>query len=185
MMRRALFLLPVLALVSLVPAGGVAHAADDFVLSANLSGLYPNVDADFPVSVSNPKDFAIAVHSATVAIGDASPSCTAANLSARSFSGNVVVPADGSTTFPIHLHMAASAPNACQGVTFPLTFTATGTPVGATPGGDGTNGDGVGAAATGFAFTGADSLMLGAIGLGATAVGLVLVRRRRPTETAS
>jgi LPXTG-motif cell wall-anchored protein len=177
-MRRTLLLLvPLAALAPVVFGGPDAHAADDFVLSASLSGLYPNVDADFPVSVTNPRDFAIAVQSATVTIGDASPSCTSTYLAARSFSGDVVVPAHGSATFPVHLHMAGSAPDACQGATFPLTFTATGSPVGTTRAADRVTGSG-----HGFAFTGADSITLGAIGLGAVGIGLVLLRRRRAGE---
>ncbi len=177
-MRRAPLLIVLLAALTPVAAGGgVARAADHFVLSADLSGLYPNVDADFPVSVTNPADFAIAVQSASVAIGDANPSCTATYLTARSFSGDVVVPAHGSATFPIHLHMAGSAPDACQGATFPLTFTATGSPLGGAPGGGPVNGSG-----HGFAFTGADSVALVVIGFGALGTGLLLLRRRRAGE---
>jgi LPXTG-motif cell wall-anchored protein len=156
----------------------VADAADtQFTLTTNYTGLYPDADVTVPVTVHNPMAYDLAVHAANVRIGDASGGCTAGYLEASSFSGDVVAPAYRDTTIPIRMHMLASAPDACQGATFPLSFTASGSPVGVQPSGDSGS----------FAFTGTDSLITTLVGVGALASGLVLVfaRRRRPTGASS
>lgn len=179
-MRRILCMMLLVATAVTVPAA-VAHAADvQFTLTTNYTGLYPDADVSVPVTVHNPLKYDLAVHTAEVHVGDASPTCTAANLEAASYSGDVVAPADGDTTIPIRMHMLASAPDACQGATFPLSFTATGAPVGAQP-------DSAGGHDGGFAFTGANSWTTTLIGTGALVAGLALigVRRRRPSEASS
>ena len=183
-MRRLLALLAFTAAACLVPVGAAAHAVTDFTLSADFVGLYPNANVDIPVTVHNPQSYAIAVHAASMVIGDASPTCTAANVSAQNFSGDVTVPAGGTATFPIRMHMYASAPDACQGATFPLTFTASGASLAA-----GSRDGGL----SGFAFTGAEPVPLAVVGGVAVALGAVLLRRRRshavrhdaPSETAA
>jgi LPXTG-motif cell wall-anchored protein len=172
--RRLLFVMLVVATAVAVPAA-VAHAADvQFTLTTQYSGLYPGADVSVPVSVHNPARYQLAVHTAQVRVGDANPGCTATNLEATSYSGDVVAPPRRDTAIPIRMHMLTTAPDACQGATFPLSFTATGSPVGVNPD------DGSG----GFAFTGADSLLTTLVGIGALVAGLALigVRRRRPSE---
>jgi len=152
----------------------VAGAADtQFTLTTNYTGLYPDADVTVPVTVHNPKAYDLAVHTAAVRVGDASAGCSAGYLEASSFSGDVVAPAHGDATIPIRMHMLASAPDTCQGATFPLSFSASGSPLGAEPTGD----------SRGFAFTGTDSWITTLVGAGALATGLVLVfaRRRRTT----
>ena len=127
-MRRILFVVLLVATVVTVPVA-VAHAADvQFTLTTDYTGLYPNADVSVPVTVHNPEAYRLAVHTADVRVGDASPACSAANLEASSYSGDVIAPAHGDTTIPIRMHMLASAPDACQGATFPLSFTASGSP---------------------------------------------------------
>ncbi len=176
-MKRLLALLPLIfALAFAAPGGTSAGAAgpDDFTMSANFSGLYPNADLIADVSVHNPQNFAIAVKAATVIVGDASPTCLAGNVIADSFSGDIVVPAQGNAIVPVRMQMLASAPNACQGAVFPLTFAAEGVIVGAVPGSESST-------TGGFAFTGiGDGVRaLVGIGLGAVVFGLLLVARRR------
>lgn len=172
-MRRVLILIVVIIAAPFVPTGATAHAARDFTLSADFVGLYPDADVDIPVTVHNPQTYPIAVQSASVTIGDASPTCTNANVTAQSFSGDVHVPAGDDATFPLRMHMLASAPDACQGASFPLTFTATGASL-------------TGSATTnthsntgGFAFTGTNPLPLAIAGATALTIGTLLVRRRR------
>jgi len=155
----------------------VAGAADtQFTLTTNYTGLYPDADVTVPVTVHNPMAYDLAVHTAAVQVGNANPGCTADFLEASSFSGDVVAPAHGDTTIPIRMHMLASAPDACQGATFPLSFSASGSPLGAQPS-DGSS----------FAFTGADSWGTTLVGVGALVSGLVLVfaRRRHPAGASS
>jgi LPXTG-motif cell wall-anchored protein len=156
----------------------VAGAADtQFTLTTNYTGLYPDADVTVPVTVHNPMAYDLAVHTAAVEVGNANPGCTAGYLEASSFSGDVVAPAHADTTIPIRMHMLASAPDACQGATFPLSFTASGSPVGVQPP-DGSSG---------FAFTGSDSWITTLVGVGALTSGLVLLfaRRRRPAGASS
>ena len=179
---RALIALTVVLLVSTPvmvahdPAAA-AGPAPDFTLSATIVGLYPGADLDRAVTVHNPMPFAIAVRSASAVVGDASSTCPATNLHAAPFAGDVVVAAHATGTVPVRMHMAATASDACQGATFPLTFTAYGSPVPAAtvPGAA----DPGGAGAAGFAFTGTDPHPLVVIGVGALCAGLVLVARRR------
>src|SRR3954470_14986873 len=104
---------------------GAAHPADvRCTLPTDYSGLYPNADASVPVTVHNPADYELAVHSANVTVGDARPGCPAANLQAFSYSGDVVAPPHGDATIPVRMHMLGSAPDACQGASFPLSFVA-------------------------------------------------------------
>jgi len=156
----------------------VAGAADtQFTLTTNYTGLYPDADVTVPVTVHNPMAYDLAVHTANVQVGNATPGCTADYLEASPFSGDIVAPAHGDTTIPIRMHMLASAPDACQGATFPLSFSASGSPLGAPPS-EGTSG---------FAFTGANSWITTLVGIAALGSGLVLLfaRRGRPTGASS
>ncbi len=177
-MRRILFVMLLVATAVAVP-NAVAHAADvQFTLTTNYTGLYPDADVSVPVTVHNPAAYDLAIHTADVRVGDANPGCPAANLEAASYSGDVVAPSHQDATITIRMHMPAAAPDACQGATFPLSFTGTGTPLGVQP--DSSGGDG-------FAFTGANSWTTTLVGVGALGIGLalILVRRRRPSEASS
>ena len=177
-MRRILFVVLLVATAVAVP-NAVAHAADvQFTLTTNYTGLYPDADVSVPVTVHNPAAYDLAIHTADVRVGDATPSCAASNLEASSYSGDVVAPAHRDATIRIRMHMVASAPDTCQGATFPLSFTGTGAPVGVQP-----DSSGVG----GFAFTGANAWTTTIVGVGALVAGLALIgiRRRRPSEVSS
>ena len=163
------------AAAALVLPSGTANAADQqFTLSADYSGLYPNADVTVPVTVHNPLSYDLAVHTADVRVGDASPTCTADNVVAHSFSGDVVVPAGRDGTMPIRMQMSAAAPDTCQDATFPLSFAASGGPA---------NSAGPAAASGasgGFAFTGAEIATTALFGAAALALGgLLLATRRR------
>ena len=167
----------VLLAIGLLLAGGLAEpagAASDpqFELSGNFTGLYPDADLVVPVTVHNPQRYAVMVTTATIVIGDATAQCGAANLSADRFSGGIMLDAKASTTIPIRMHMAANAPDACQGVTFPLSFNASGDIVGPS------------ATSSGFAYTGfrPGSQFLGALGSMAFVLGLLIVATRRRTQ---
>jgi hypothetical protein len=162
-----------LVLASAPPAGAVD---EQFTLTADYVGLYPNADVTVPVQVHNPFDHPIAVHTASVQVGDAGPACPRTNLVAASFVGDVVVPAGADGTIPVHMHMPARAPDTCQGASFPLVFTASGadaSPAGGNPGGS---------APGGFAFTGAETGTVAAFGVACCVTGWVLTRRRRTVE---
>ncbi|MEP6623649.1 MAG: hypothetical protein ABJC79_04350 [Acidimicrobiia bacterium] len=170
-MFKRLFALLILSLVMLTASGvGIAHAASDrdFMLSADFRGLYPNADLVVPVSVYNPQRYDLAVHAATAIVSDASPQCPASNVIAQTFSGDVVVRSHERSIVPVRMQMLATAPDACQGAVFPLTFDAHAEIVNGTGGPD-----------RGFAFTGASVGLLIVVGVLAVGVGLTLVLRRR------
>ena len=159
-----------------------AHAADPgFTLTADYTGLYPNAAVDVPVTVHNPQTFPIDVETASAAVGDAGPGCPASNVEVTAFAGTVRVPAGGTAVVPLHFHMLPTAPDSCQGATFPLTFRAAGnpasTPTTTTPAG------GFAFTTGGFAFTGNGESLLLLAGTGAAAVifgsAILAARRRR------
>lgn len=161
----------------LLTTGLPARAADEqFTLTTDYVGLYPNADVTVPVRVHNPFDYDIAVHTASVQVGDAGPGCPRTNLEAATFSGDVVVRAGADGVVPVHMHMPAGAPDACQGASFPLVFTASGSP--AAPSGSGSAAGNGG----GFAFTGAETGTVAGIGLACCVAGRLLTRRRRVVE---
>lgn len=171
-MRPLLPAVLLMAAVLAVPVGTAGSAEQEFTLSVTYSGLYPNADLPVPVTVHNAQPFDLAVHSADVTVGDASPACRAENLIVSSFVGDVVVGAGRNGTIPVRMQMPATAPDACQGATFPLSFRASGSPT--TPDARGGTSD--------FAFTGSESAAIAlagsiAVGLGA----LLLAARRRRT----
>ena len=175
-MKRFLAFISVLLVTVGLSASGRAGAAgsDQFTLSADFTGLYPNADLTVPVTVHNLQTYDVAVRAATVIVGDASAACGATNVVAHLFSGDVVVASGAGATIPVRLQMLAGAPDACQGVTFPLTFDAHGVIVnfaGRTAGSTPTSG---------FAITGFGSgvQMLGAVGLAVALAGLLLAGRR-------
>ncbi len=164
-----------LATVGVLPSVATA-ATQEFTLSASVDGLFPRADIEAPVTVHNPLPYAIAVHTADVIVGSASSSCPATNLTAQSFVGDVTIPRGGTAAVTIRMQMPASAPNACQGATFPLTFVASGEPLGVTPDARSRN--------SGFAFTGSDSAQLAFLGFAVVTGGAILVvASRRPRRT--
>jgi hypothetical protein len=118
----------VLAVVVTTASPAMAQtAASVFELQAHVSGLFPGATIVEPVQVHNPQDYPVTVVSTEVLIADASAGCTASNLDASAVGGDVEVAAGSDAAVPVAFHMAADAPDACQGATFPLTFVATGT----------------------------------------------------------
>jgi hypothetical protein len=104
------------------PVTAVAATAGSFPISGDIAGLYPGAQLPLVLTVHNPQHFAIVVTTLSVSVGDAAPGCTAANLTATSFSGQLQVPALGAAAVSVHVTMVHSAPNACQGVVFPLHY---------------------------------------------------------------
>ncbi len=147
-----------------------AAPVTSFSLSADFVGLFPGADLGAPVTARNPQPYALIVKTASVSISDAGPGCAASNVTVQSFSGDVTVPAGGSATIPVRIQMSPSAPDACQGATFPLQFQARGEGIGNQP------------PTSGFAFTRFSSggLVLAVVGAGSLLAGLALlfVKRR-------
>jgi hypothetical protein len=105
------------------PGVALPTAPGSFRISGNVAGLYPGARLPLVLTVTNPQHFAIAVTTLSVSAGNAAPGCTAANLTATSFSGRLTVPAGGTGAVSVRVTLAHSAPNACQGAVFPLRYT--------------------------------------------------------------
>ena len=70
----------------------------------------------------HPFDFAIVVHSVHVVVRDASANCGGENLQTPGYTSDVKVKANSRVKVTAPITMAADAPNACQGKSFPLVF---------------------------------------------------------------
>ena len=159
------------------PAAAVAGTASEtsFVLSADYVGLFPGADTTVPVTVRNPQQYALLIRSATISVIDASPQCVASNVTAFPFTGDVTVAAGVSVTIPVRMRMSPSAPDACQGATFPLSLRGTGEILGSP------------APTSGFAFTGfgTSGQVLAGIGVISVLGGLVLLVLKRRHDAAA
>lgn len=95
-----------------------------FTIVGNAVGLYPGGTVQLPLTFTNPNQNDIRVTSVTVSVtGSSRPSCGASNLRTSSYSGpGFVVPGNGSGSISLPLTMSHAAPDACQNVTFTLSY---------------------------------------------------------------
>ena len=108
------------------PAKPSAASKGTFSISGGLTGLYPGDAAPLVLSVFNPNSAPITVTSITTTVGKASSACQAKNLSITPFQGSLTVGPGGSAQVSVTAAMAYSAPNACEGVVFPLQYAGVG-----------------------------------------------------------
>ena len=87
-----------------------------------VEGLAPGVTRTLFLKLSNPNNGDISVQSLTVAVGDSSKTCTGANVRVGALTGPVFVPGRGTAQVTLPVTMLGTAPGACQGATFPLTY---------------------------------------------------------------
>ncbi len=122
--------------------GGPAPAASKdkvndkrtFTIGGSVTGLFPSASRTLTIALSNDDKFDVRVTSLTVRAADSAgcsrnyllfgPS-TSASSGERTFDPNLVLPGNGSVTYPLAVSMAASAPNACAQQTFALTYSGT------------------------------------------------------------
>jgi hypothetical protein len=97
------------------------------VVSGSVEGLLPGVPNVLNISVTNSNKSAIAVRTVTVSATDASAGCPASVLSFTPRSPGQRIAAEATALVPVSVIMAADAPDACQGSTFPLRYTVTAT----------------------------------------------------------
>jgi hypothetical protein len=96
-----------------------------FEISGHVDGLAPTVVRQLAMRLENPARFDIVVEPLQVAVGDAAPGCPANALAVALADVPVVVPARGETTVTVSVALIDDPPDACQGATFPLTYTGT------------------------------------------------------------
>lgn len=105
-----------------VRGGGDAGSAESFVVAGDVAGLTPGVTRTLSLRLSNPNHDAISVEAIVVTVGDSATGCSGATLRVGPLTGPVLVPGGGEAAASVPVTMAASAPSACQGATFPLTY---------------------------------------------------------------
>jgi hypothetical protein len=103
---------------------GNGNSPGSFSAAGRLTGLFPGRQTQLVMSITNPNSFAIDVTSVTVTVGTPTnrTGCGAANVVATNFTGSFIIDKKATTTNSLAIQMLASAPDACQGASFPLTF---------------------------------------------------------------
>jgi hypothetical protein len=112
-------------IVSAVAAPTSTRAQDEFQIGGEVEGLYPGAAATLEATVTNPHPFAIRVTNAGATVLDAGTGCPASMLQVDDAEPDVVIPAHSTGTVSLRVRMSRSAPDACQGATWPLRFTGT------------------------------------------------------------
>lgn len=102
--------------------GKADEAAKSFVVSGNVDGLGPGVTRPLALRLQNPNNTAIYVESVVVTVGNSSTGCTGSNLRVGALPARVFVLGRGSAQASLPVTMLGSAPAACEGATFPLTY---------------------------------------------------------------
>jgi hypothetical protein len=103
----------------------VAGNGSSFSISGRVSGLYPGAVLPLTLTVTNSRSFPIDVTSISAAVGAPGGGCAASNLMVTSFSGQLLVPGQGTRHAVLHVTLRHAAPNPCQGVVFPLSYSGT------------------------------------------------------------
>jgi len=95
-------------------------------------GLLPGTGQARRLLLTNPNDFEVSLTDLTVTVGTPVAAagrpvdgCTAGYLHVEPLDRAVLVPGSGSTEVALTVRLAADSPDACQGVHFPLTYSAT------------------------------------------------------------
>lgn len=114
------------------PGNGAAQAP--FTMTGSISNLKPGQRAFLQVHVTNPNQQAIRVKTLATTVIDASPACTANNLSVGVYDASApgsltyVVPGKGSSVVIVPIEFVdvpGANQDACKGRTFPLSFDGT------------------------------------------------------------
>lgn len=98
--------------------------ATRFPISGSIADLVPGDQRTLTVLLTNPNPFTVSVNQLTVTATAASAACGLAHLAIEPLPAPVLVGGNASGTAGIPIKLVATAPDACQGATFPLTFSA-------------------------------------------------------------
>jgi hypothetical protein len=97
-------------------------AEDEFQVLGRVQGLYPGARRELPLMVVNRTGNPMRVTAIRVRVGDANAGCASATLVPTSFRGSMRVPAGSIRRLRLPIRMRVSAPDACQGASYPLAF---------------------------------------------------------------
>lgn len=109
------------------PGAAGPQTVRTFTISGSVSGLYPSKSVALVLTVTNPFSASISVRSITTTVSNATASCTSAYVAVTKFSGPLFVAAGKTATATVQATMKPSAPNACEGKSFPFHYTGTAT----------------------------------------------------------
>jgi hypothetical protein len=131
----ALVILVVLLVAALVTSGRDAHSirrrreapttpsvAPEFAISGSVRGMFPGRIASIPVRVRNPMPFPIIVTKVSARVRSAGRGCGEGNLRVQPIRGTWLIDPGGSIRLRANVRMPMTAPDACQGLEFPLHF---------------------------------------------------------------
>jgi hypothetical protein len=96
--------------------------SQQLTITGSVDGLRPGVAADLTLTLDNRSDEPSTVHSVGVRVTGATSGCPLAALSARSWTGVLVVPAHGVATAVVPVTLTDSA-GECAGTTWQLAYT--------------------------------------------------------------
>lgn len=104
--------------------GGEIDCPKAFSIVGSAYGLYPGGTVRLPLDITNPNAEDIRVTSIDVSVvATSGGSCSPSNVHAADYAGEgFLVPAGESRTISLALTMSAQAPDACQNVTFTLSY---------------------------------------------------------------
>ena len=118
-------LLVCVATVALAKPGNKSPTPESktFEISGTVGGLlYPTVEQVLPVKIENPFNKNIGVSSVTITVGDALPTCAAANVAVGEVPVPVFIESGEDLVVDVPIIMASDAANECQGAVFPITY---------------------------------------------------------------
>ncbi len=118
----------------------ILTSGSNFGLSGTISNLAPGVPASLLMTADNPFTVPITVTGITVSVTAVPAACAVSyfTINGQAFTGSPPattiaglsqpVPAGGTASFPVGILLARTAPNACQDVTLPFSYSGTAVP---------------------------------------------------------
>lgn len=103
---------------------GTVACPRNFTIAGHTAGLFPGGTVQVPLTVENPNEEDIRVTLLTVSVaGTSASACSASYVQTTNYTGpGFVVPGNGSAAISLPVTMSHSAPDACQNVTFSLSY---------------------------------------------------------------
>jgi hypothetical protein len=139
------------------------RAADEFVITGEVTGLYPGIVTMVSADVTNPFEITLRVISVSAVPSAPSDGCSDQHLVVEPAAPDALLAAGARTSVPLDVTLDRSAPDACQGATFQLEFQGAAVALDPTP----------------LPTTGADTRLVAAIALVVVGLGAIAVRRGR------
>ncbi|MGZ8572154.1 MAG: hypothetical protein ACXWW5_08015 [Actinomycetota bacterium] len=104
-------------------ASAVKGAAPWFRVTGTVKGLYPGERLVLRTKVKNPFGFAIVVERVRAKVTSPVAACPRSAVKIEAWRGSRIVKAHGTRRVALRITMRRTAPDACQGVRFALSYT--------------------------------------------------------------